>query len=156
MDSRGWIPIALIASFNRVRQFGASLQVVKEVLMLSSVVLVRDEWVRMIGWEQFVLPDAAKSTVEEAEEEYAQAAPAGDPGAAPADTDHGPLEGGYYDQNGNLGQESEHHQRQGGDAETQGEERGGEVEEDDEEEDVVFVVSHEASQSTSWSPSHHT
>lgn len=65
MDSRGWVPIALIASFNRVRQFAVDLQVVKEVLMLSSVVEVRDEWVRMVGWERFVLPDAPASTVEE-------------------------------------------------------------------------------------------
>ena len=155
MDSRGWVPIALIASFNRVKQFGASLQVVKEVLMLSSVVLVKDEWVRMIGWEQFVLPDAAKSTVEEEEEEYATPAGVEDPQGAIADADHGPLEGVYYDHSGKLGHGSEHHQGQEGDVETQREEAADEIEDDDEE-DVVFVVSHEASRSTSWSPSHHT
>ena len=154
MDSRGWVPISLIASFNRVRQFGASLQVVKEVLLLSSMVEVKDEGVRMIGWERFVLPNALKSTVEE--EEYG--APAGDEdpqGATAADADHGLLEGVRYDNNRNLGRESEHHQFQEDDVEMLDEE-GGEVEEDDEEEDVVFVVSDEASRSTSWSPSHHT
>jgi len=125
--------------------------------MLSSVVQVKDEWVRMIGWERFVLPDAARSTLEE-EEEYVAPAGVEDPqGATAADTDHRDLKGVYHDKNGNLGQESEHHRHQGGDMETQGEEEGGEVEEeDDEEEDVVFVVSQEASRSTSWSPSHHT
>lgn len=39
-------------------------QLVRDVLVLSSVVQVKDAWVRMNGWEQFVLPDAAPSNVE--------------------------------------------------------------------------------------------
>ena len=65
MDARGWIPIPLIASFNRVRQLTQDIQLVKDVLTLSSHVQVRGNMVRMGGWEQFVLPDAAPSTVEE-------------------------------------------------------------------------------------------
>jgi hypothetical protein len=65
MDARGWIPISLIASFNRVRQLTQDVQLVKDVLYLSSLVQVRGNMVRMGGWEPFVLPDAVPSTVEE-------------------------------------------------------------------------------------------
>src|SRR6266699_3835601 len=65
MDVRGWIPIPLIASFNRVRQLTMDVQLVKEVLALSSLVQVRGNVVRMGGWERYVLPDASPSTVEE-------------------------------------------------------------------------------------------
>jgi len=65
MDVRGWIPIPLIASFNRVRQLTMDVQLVKEVLTLSSLVQVRGNMVRMGGWERYVLPDASPSTVEE-------------------------------------------------------------------------------------------
>ena len=64
MDSRGWIPISLIASFNRVRRLTMDEQIVKDVLGLSKVVEVLHDHVRMVGWEQFTLPDAAPSTVE--------------------------------------------------------------------------------------------
>jgi la-related protein 1 len=66
MDSRGWIPISLLASFNRVRQLTLEPQLVREVLALSQVVEMRDDCVRMGGgeWVQFVLPDAPVSTVE--------------------------------------------------------------------------------------------
>jgi la-related protein 1 len=64
MDSRGWIQIQLIASFNRVRQLTPDAQLVRDVLGLSGVVEVREGWVRMVGWERFVLPDAPRSVVE--------------------------------------------------------------------------------------------
>ncbi|KAI0067449.1 hypothetical protein BV25DRAFT_1819791 [Artomyces pyxidatus] len=72
MDSRGWIPIQLLASFNRVKQFTTDPHMVREVLSLSLVVEVRDDHVRMGGgeWQQFVLPDAAASTVEPAAETH--------------------------------------------------------------------------------------
>jgi hypothetical protein len=63
MDTRGWIPIPLIASFNRVRQLTADVQLIREVLTLSSVVQVCGEMVRMDGWESFVLPGAPMSEV---------------------------------------------------------------------------------------------
>jgi la-related protein 1 len=65
MDNRGWVPISLIASFNRVKQLTVDERLVKEVLILSTVVEVRGEWVRMSRWEQFVLPNARVSTVED-------------------------------------------------------------------------------------------
>jgi len=41
------------------------VRLVKDVLILSSIVEVKNDWVRMGGnqWEQFVLPDAPASTV---------------------------------------------------------------------------------------------
>ncbi|KAF8882173.1 hypothetical protein CPB84DRAFT_1625750, partial [Gymnopilus junonius] len=65
MDARGWIPIPLIASFNRVKLFTHDTQLVRDVLALSQLVQVRGSMVRMGGWEQFVLPDAQPSTVED-------------------------------------------------------------------------------------------
>ncbi|KAI0777277.1 hypothetical protein BD413DRAFT_609667 [Trametes elegans] len=64
MDSRGWIPIPLIASFNRVRTLTTDAQLVTDVLTLSSLVEVRDGYVRMRQWQQFVFPNARKSIVE--------------------------------------------------------------------------------------------
>ena len=66
MDSRGWIAIPLIASFRRVKQLTTEIQLLKDVLMLSSLVEVHDDHVRLRNgqWEQFVLPDAVESTVE--------------------------------------------------------------------------------------------
>ena len=66
MDSQGWIPISLLASFNRVRQITLDPQLVRDVLALSQIVEMRDDCVRMGGgeWMQFVLPDAPMSTVE--------------------------------------------------------------------------------------------
>lgn len=72
MDSRGWIPISLIASFNRVKHFTVDVQHVKHVLCLSSIVQVKDDWVRMSGnqWESYVLPNASASTVEPVEPDH--------------------------------------------------------------------------------------
>ncbi|KAF9456866.1 hypothetical protein BDZ94DRAFT_1314732 [Collybia nuda] len=69
MDSKGWVPISLIASFNRVKQLTVDINLVRDVLVLSSVLQVKDNSVRMSGWEIFVLPDAAPSTVESEEQE---------------------------------------------------------------------------------------
>jgi len=66
MDSRGWIPVSLLASFNRVRQLTLDPQLVRDVLALSSIVELCDDCVRMGGgeWRRFVLPDAPASMVE--------------------------------------------------------------------------------------------
>lgn len=66
MDSRGWIPITLLASFNRVRQLTLDPQLVRDVLALSQIAEMQHDHVRMAGgeWAQFVLPDAPVSTVE--------------------------------------------------------------------------------------------
>ncbi|KAF8956310.1 hypothetical protein BDZ97DRAFT_1671806 [Flammula alnicola] len=76
MDARGWIPIPLIASFNRVKQLTMDAQLVRDVLTLSSLVQVRGNMVRMGGWERFVLPDAAPSAVEEQPLPYTDASAA--------------------------------------------------------------------------------
>ena len=40
MDARGWIAIPLIASFNCVRQLTMDINIVREVLCISSIVQV--------------------------------------------------------------------------------------------------------------------
>ena len=64
MDSRGWIPIQLLADFKRVRQLTNDPHLVKDVLILSRQVEVKDDHVRMLQWAQFVLPTAPPSVVE--------------------------------------------------------------------------------------------
>ncbi|KAG6829073.1 hypothetical protein H0H92_005784 [Tricholoma furcatifolium] len=67
LDSKGWVPISLIASFNRVRRLTEDEVLVKEVLSLSSVVETTDSddgaMVRMKNWQAFVLPTAKASSV---------------------------------------------------------------------------------------------
>ena len=87
MDSKGYIPISFLASFNRIKQLTLDTRLVKEVLLLSAFVEVNGGMVRMGGafssnpssggnesqqirssssWESFVLPDAVESVVEDA------------------------------------------------------------------------------------------
>lgn len=135
MDSKGWIPIALIASFNRVRSLTSDIQLVRDVLVLSSLVQVRDDWVRMGGWENFVLPDAAPSTVESVEHGVYQ--PEGQPNADKSQT---------------VAEASQMGTDNTGDDEGEGDEDGeidGEMDDEDDEEDVVFVMGHETGL---WSP----
>ncbi|KAK0204029.1 hypothetical protein DFS33DRAFT_854288 [Desarmillaria ectypa] len=74
MDVQGWIPISLIASFNRVRHITGGIDngIVRDVLTLSTMVELNatGDFVRMIGWEQFVLPDAKDSAVSVDKLEY--------------------------------------------------------------------------------------
>lgn len=67
MDVQGWIPISLIASFPRVRQITGGIDngIVRDVLTLSTTVelTAAGDYVRMIGWERFVLPDAKESAI---------------------------------------------------------------------------------------------
>ena len=65
MDSKGWIPISTLASFNRVKALTHDYQCVKDVLAISTVLAVREDWVRMYGWESFVLPNAPQSRIEQ-------------------------------------------------------------------------------------------
>jgi la-related protein 1 len=53
------------------------VRLVKDVLILSSIVEVKNDWVRMGGnqWEQFVLPDAPASTVESLDAKHTAASP---------------------------------------------------------------------------------
>jgi hypothetical protein len=58
MDPQGWISIPLLASFNRVRHLTTDIQLVHEVITLSSTLEVNGDWVRMGRqmWKQFLLP----------------------------------------------------------------------------------------------------
>jgi hypothetical protein len=82
MDSKGYIPISLLASFNRIKQLTLDTRLVRDVLLLSAFVEVNGGMVRMGGagqgqggggnenrssWESFVLPDAVESVVEDVE-----------------------------------------------------------------------------------------
>jgi la-related protein 1 len=64
MDAEGWIPISLLANFNRVKKLTTDSAIVREVLSLSSIVEVRADHVRMRDdqWRAFVLPDVREST----------------------------------------------------------------------------------------------
>lgn len=82
MDSNGWVPIPLLASFNRIRQITTDESFVRYVLNLSTVVEVKyqqgidtdtdtDKTSGFVGmvrmkdrgdWERFVLPNARAQT----------------------------------------------------------------------------------------------
>ena len=66
MDSRGWVTIDLLASFNRIRQLTTDPSIVRDVLGLSSLVEVREPFVRLVddNWRHYIFPDAPESTVE--------------------------------------------------------------------------------------------
>ncbi|KAI0336795.1 hypothetical protein GY45DRAFT_1377368 [Cubamyces sp. BRFM 1775] len=113
MDSRGWIPISLIASFNRVQKLTTDPQLVTDVLVLSSLVEVRDGYVRTHQWRQYVLPAAQKSRVEPDDETQ----PGEDPSA---------VTGGSVEQQHEAdGKHHAHHLHEG---------------DEEEEEDVEFVL----------------
>jgi len=114
MDSRGWIPITLLASFNRVRQLTLDPQLVRDVLALSQIVEMRDDYVRMAGgeWAQFVLPEAPVSIVE------------------------GGSAGVGAGENGRVGEAGQDQDREQG-------EEDGDVEEDEEEEEIEIVMDRE-------------
>lgn len=122
MDDQGWIPISLIASFNRVKQLTMEVQVVRDVLNLSSLTEVKGEYVRMVSeqWRQFVLPTALRSNV-----------------CHPVE----PEPTGTH--------ETDQVDAQAQDAEIE-EEGDTYAEDDDEEEDIVFVIGEEAE--GSWAP----
>ena len=63
MDSEGWIDISMIASFNRLKSLTPDVNMVKEVMGLSSLLEVREDKVRLAGQEskRWVLPNAPTS-----------------------------------------------------------------------------------------------
>lgn len=121
MDSRGWLPIQLLASFNRVRSTTQDYHLVKDVLSLSAIVEVRGDHVRMGGgqWERYVLPDAPVSAVE-----------------SPYEYGAG-VSGGENGEGGSGGGEVVY---------SPGGEETGEEEGEEEEDDVVFVMGPEVQQ----------
>ena len=182
MDTRGWIPISLIASFNRVRQLTTDVHLVKEVLTLSSFVQVCGGMVRMNGWESFVLPGAPVSRVEdEGQEEnrqeqqphpYEQHRPHGMVGSAlwhglryveecppppsPEDNRNGGFADDGHRRRAFVNGHSHHPSSFTTEAAVKGDEvlKDEEEEHEEEEENVVFVVGHEAG--TTWSPERRT
>ncbi|KAI0070757.1 hypothetical protein K474DRAFT_1669554 [Panus rudis PR-1116 ss-1] len=129
MDSRGWIFIPLIASFNRVKHLTLDLQLVKDVLALSTLVEVRDNHVRIHEWQRFVLPDASQSTVEPSPKLSAE--PNVDSGATQSVP---PTE--------EVSERSPNHVGDDGDEEEQ----------EEEEEDIEIVLGTDASAHSSWTP----
>jgi la-related protein 1 len=145
MDSSGWIPISLIASFNRVRQLTMDVQLVRDVLILSSVVQVKDDWVRMGSWEQFVLPDAAASPVEAQEHAETPMQTNIDEKIAHVEVEHGFSNVDLPASDTREGEEDEEV------------DADGDLEDDDDDEDVVFVMNSEvAGSGLTWSPEKHT
>lgn len=63
MDSEGWIDISMIASFNRLKSLTPDIAIIKEVMLLSSLLEVHEDSVRLAGNEsrRWVLPDAKPS-----------------------------------------------------------------------------------------------
>jgi la-related protein 1 len=66
MDSEGWIDISMISSFNRVKSLTPDVALVREMMLLSSVLEVKENYVRLAGGEakRWVLPDARLSTIQ--------------------------------------------------------------------------------------------
>lgn len=60
MDAEGWIEIAMIASFNRIKTLTADVAIVREVMGLSGLLELEADKVRLGGgeWRRWVLPDA--------------------------------------------------------------------------------------------------
>ncbi|WVN89480.1 uncharacterized protein L203_104705 [Cryptococcus depauperatus CBS 7841] len=63
MDDQGWIDISMISSFNRVKSLTPEIAIVRECMMLSNYLEVREDKVRLAGSEsrRWVLPDAKTS-----------------------------------------------------------------------------------------------
>lgn len=63
MDSEGWISIAMIASFNRIKSLTPEVSMVKEMMELSSILEVHEDHVRLrgSGVKKWILPTAKPS-----------------------------------------------------------------------------------------------
>ncbi|CAG8691683.1 12670_t:CDS:10, partial [Racocetra persica] len=57
MDSEGYVPVSLLAGFNRVKALTMDIELVREALLNSYIVEVNDDKVRKReGWESWLLP----------------------------------------------------------------------------------------------------
>lgn len=64
MDNQGWIDIAVIAAFNRIRNLSPDVNVVRDSAALTPLLEVSGEFVRLRNnWAEWVLPNAPVSTV---------------------------------------------------------------------------------------------
>lgn len=65
MDAEGWVLIAVIASFNRVKALSQDLTLIQGAVARSTELETRDGHVRRRGdWFRWVLPTAAPSVVQ--------------------------------------------------------------------------------------------
>lgn len=148
----------LFASFPRVKTLTYDLQLVKDVLTLSSLVEVRGDWVRLYRWAQYVLPDAAPSVVDSSGSASGYASPSQvdveqlllqNPPHKPAvegtEEGEGPLAAQVHVQLQTLENTQEN---------AIDEVHEDEDEEDEDEDDVVFVLGKDASRA--WTPERKT
>ena len=59
MDAEGWIDIALIAAFKRLKMLTSDIDLVKEMMNVSYMCEVRENKVRTRDWQRWILPGAA-------------------------------------------------------------------------------------------------
>ncbi|XP_042373869.1 la-related protein 1B-like [Zingiber officinale] len=63
MDEQGWVPVSLIAGFNRVKQLTNSIEFILETLQLSAVLEVQGDKIRKHhDWMNWVLPPTDKQS----------------------------------------------------------------------------------------------
>ncbi|XP_074584994.1 la-related protein 1C-like isoform X2 [Curcuma longa] len=63
MDEQGWVPVSLIAGFNRVKQLTNSVEFILETLRLSTIVEVQGDKIRRHhDWMNWVLPPTEKQS----------------------------------------------------------------------------------------------
>ncbi|GAA5863128.1 hypothetical protein JCM3774_001430 [Rhodotorula dairenensis] len=85
MDTAGWIPISLIASFNRIKNLTNDIKIVVECMRMTPLLEVspRDRFVRLAQtWPQWVLPNA--QTNEDVKKDFEEASKAKADEAEPA------------------------------------------------------------------------
>ncbi|MED6146225.1 hypothetical protein PIB30_032603 [Stylosanthes scabra] len=64
MDDQGWVPITLIASFNKVMHLTDSIQVILDAVRTSSVVEVQGEKIRRRNdWRRWIIPSTVQFPV---------------------------------------------------------------------------------------------
>lgn len=139
MDSQGWIPIPLIASFNRVRHLTTDEDFVRHVLNMSSMIEMKDDMVRMKDgqWQRFLFPEAQSSSHVNSIHEFPRAPSVDDPSAK--------VRRSYVEQAVMRNASRDQGEGMAGGADTEEET---EIDEEEEEE-VVFVMGQE---SGLWSP----
>ncbi|KAF5390019.1 hypothetical protein D9757_003810 [Collybiopsis confluens] len=144
MDSQGWIPISLIASFNRVRHITTDQGFVRHVLNMSSMIEVKEDMVRMKDgqWQGFLFPETQSTHVNSIYEF---------PGAPSVDDSSAKVRRSYVEQAVMRNASRDPTQNEGavGDADTEEETEIDEEEDEEDEEEVVFVMGQE---SGLWSP----
>ena len=59
MDAEGWIDIALIAAFKRLKMLTRDVDLIKEMMNVSYMCEVRENKVRTRDWQRWILPGAA-------------------------------------------------------------------------------------------------